>query len=340
MLTDPRVTVLIDTYNYGQFIEQAVESVLSQDFPLHTVQILVVDDGSTDDTRSRLERFATKIQYLYKTNGGQATALNHGLAHAEGAIVALLDADDYWLPSKLRRVVQEFDEHPEIGMIYHRLLELNTETGDAKKSLFVAHCGYLPEKPAEFTRYFPYPTSCVAFRRSILQQVLPIPEKLRVQADGYLGATMVFAAPILGIDECLGIYRIHGKNLYHGADENLSPSRRQERIDNRQVIIDGARQWLTPRANLLNRNEILNFLHRWELYQDNDRFALEAPGRLRFFRHLMLYNRCYGSRIGRRLRLVNCINAFASLVTGYKYFYLLDKWRLGLTTMIQRILRR
>ena len=258
------------------------------------------------------------------------------MARATGEYVALLDADDYWLPAKLRRVLEQFQEHPETGMVYHRLLEVNTETSESRKSLFVAHRGYLPDQPTEFMQYFPYPTSCVAFQRKILQQVLPIPEKLRVQADGYLGATMVFAAPIFGFDECLGIYRIHGRNLYYGPDENLPPDRRQERIDSRQGIIDGARQWLVPRANSLNRNEILNFLDRWELYQENDRFALEPPGRLRFFRHLMLYNRCYGPRSGRRLRLINRMNAVGALVVGYRHSHLLE----GLFARIARFLAK
>ena len=60
----PHVTVLIDTYNYGRFIEEAVESVLSQDFPMDQLEILVVDDGSTDDTRQRVAKYASKIQYF------------------------------------------------------------------------------------------------------------------------------------------------------------------------------------------------------------------------------------------------------------------------------------
>src|SRR5271155_517738 len=117
MTPPPRVTVLVDSYNYGRFIEEAIESVLIQDFPAEQFEILVVDDGSTDDTAERVRKFGSRIQYLYKPNGGQASAFNLGLQAAKGEIIGMLDADDYWLPGKLRRIVQEFDKHPDAGMV-------------------------------------------------------------------------------------------------------------------------------------------------------------------------------------------------------------------------------
>src|SRR5467141_2905334 len=100
----PFFSVLIDTYNYGEFIEEAVSSALAQDFPPEQREILVVDDGSTDDTQERLRKFGEAIRYLRKPNGGQASAFNFGFEHACGEVIALLDADDVWLPEKLGRV--------------------------------------------------------------------------------------------------------------------------------------------------------------------------------------------------------------------------------------------
>src|SRR5277367_4974193 len=111
-MSPPFVTVVIDTYNYGQFIEEAVDSVLAQEFPSKQREILVVDDGSTDDTAERLKKYGDAIRYLPKPNGGQASAFNHGFARARGEIVALLDADDVWLPGKLRRVCETFEKNP------------------------------------------------------------------------------------------------------------------------------------------------------------------------------------------------------------------------------------
>ena len=106
----PFFTVLIDTYNYGEYIEEAVASALAQGFPAEEREILVVDDGSTDDTQERLEKFGEAIRYLRKPNGGQASAFNFGFGNARGEVIALLDADDVWLPDKLGRVCEAFEK--------------------------------------------------------------------------------------------------------------------------------------------------------------------------------------------------------------------------------------
>src|SRR5271170_3693152 len=142
-MSAPRVTVLIDTYNYGRFIGEAIESVLAQDFPAEQMEILVVDDGSTDDTAERVKPFAARVQYHYKTNGGQGSALNTGVEKASGEIIILLDADDYWLPGKIRRVVETFEANPGAGMVHHRLRELDTRTGELREGFFAPVSGNL-----------------------------------------------------------------------------------------------------------------------------------------------------------------------------------------------------
>jgi glycosyltransferase involved in cell wall biosynthesis len=330
-MRQPLITVLIDTYNYGHFIEEAIESVFAQDFPLAEVEVLVVDDGSTDDTAERVKRYGSRIQYFYKQNGGQGSAFNFGFASARGEIVALLDADDYWLPGKLRRVVEAFQNRPAAGMVYHRMMEINSETKESSEAPFVPLEGYLPDKLSDLLQYFPYPTSCIAFRRSLLQQVLPIPEKLRVQADGYLGATMVFAAPVLGLPDFLATYRIHGKNLYYDNEDAVPLERRRERLDARRVIIEGTRGWLSSHGHDMESMAVRAYLDRWKLYLESDEFLIEAPGRVKYFRHLMKYIRCYRGQMSARLRMINYVNAVGALVVGYKHFHLLDKWRLALS---------
>src|SRR2546429_4942903 len=97
----PFFTVLIDTYNHGKFVEDAVSSVLAQDFPPEEREILVVDDGSTDDTEERLRKFGEKIRYLRKKNGGQGSGFNFGFEHARGGVNVPPDADGVWLPAEL-----------------------------------------------------------------------------------------------------------------------------------------------------------------------------------------------------------------------------------------------
>ena len=117
----PLISILIDTYNYGRYVEEAIESVLAQNFPVDEREILVVDDGSTDDTAERVRRFGSAINYFRKPNGGQASAFNFGLRRARGKYIALLDADDYWLPGKLSRIAEEFEKHADEvdGVLVH-----------------------------------------------------------------------------------------------------------------------------------------------------------------------------------------------------------------------------
>src|SRR5215470_12477677 len=130
----PLFTVLIDTYNYGQYVERAIESAVEQDCPAADREILVVDDGSTDDTPERIRKYGAKVTYLRKSNGGQASAFNYGLAKARGKFVALLDADDYWLPGKLGRVAEEFEKQPDTGMVYHSYSEYDAGKGAFRES--------------------------------------------------------------------------------------------------------------------------------------------------------------------------------------------------------------
>ncbi len=93
-------SVLIDTYNHERFIEQAIVSVLEQDFPATDREIVVVDDGSTDRTPEIVRKFEPRVRLLRKENGGQASAFNAGIPECQGEIIAFLDGDDWWAPNK------------------------------------------------------------------------------------------------------------------------------------------------------------------------------------------------------------------------------------------------
>ncbi len=116
MTKQPLVSVIIPTYNTGRFIGQAIDSVLAQSYPNY--EIIVVDDGSTDDTSSRLEPYRDKISYHYQPNQGVSAARNTGLSLAQGELVLFLDADDYIMPDKLARQSACFDRKAKIGIVH------------------------------------------------------------------------------------------------------------------------------------------------------------------------------------------------------------------------------
>lgn len=113
---DPRVSVVIPTYNASPFIERTLRSVLDQDFT--ELEVVVVDDGSTDNTTAIVEGFENRVRLIRQKNAGVAAARNRAIAEARGDLVAFLDHDDVWYPGKLRRQVELLDSRPDVGVVY------------------------------------------------------------------------------------------------------------------------------------------------------------------------------------------------------------------------------
>jgi glycosyltransferase involved in cell wall biosynthesis len=111
----PLVSVVMPTRNYGAYIARAIDSVLAQTYPHH--ELVVVDDGSTDDTPAVLARYAGRIRVLAGPGRGVSAARNTGLAAAKGELVAVLDADDEWVPTKLARQLPLLREDPAVGVV-------------------------------------------------------------------------------------------------------------------------------------------------------------------------------------------------------------------------------
>src|SRR5919199_656326 len=106
----PLVSVLITNYNYEHYLKQAIDSALNQTYP--HMEIIVVDDGSTDNSKQVIASYKDKIISVFKENGGQASAMNAGFAISQGEIICSLDADDVWLPTKVEQVVQAACAYP------------------------------------------------------------------------------------------------------------------------------------------------------------------------------------------------------------------------------------
>jgi len=112
----PQVSVVIPTYNRARYVGDAIESALSQTAP--SVEVIVVDDGSTDETRAVAARYAPEARYFWQPNAERGAARNQGLRLARGAFVAFLDSDDVWAPDKLERDLALFRRRPEVGFVY------------------------------------------------------------------------------------------------------------------------------------------------------------------------------------------------------------------------------
>lgn len=119
----PRVSIIIPTYNLAQYIGRTLATVFGQTYTDY--EVIVADDGSTDDTQNALSRWYGRIIYLYQQNRGVAGARNLALSKASGEFIAYLDADDMWYPHKLERQVSFLDTHPDCGVVHSEFSVVN-----------------------------------------------------------------------------------------------------------------------------------------------------------------------------------------------------------------------
>jgi glycosyltransferase involved in cell wall biosynthesis len=228
----PFVSVLIDTYNHERFIEEAIVSVLEQDFPASEREIVVVDDGSTDRTPDILRKFASEAQVLRKENGGQASAFNAGIPQCRGEIVAFLDGDDWWAEGKLARVVSVLSEDEECGIVGHGIanaFEDGTETRHTPRRERFRVDSVANARAFRLRKSF-LGTSRMTLRKSVALQILPVPQNLIIEADEYLFTLAPVLSYLVFVPEVLTHYRQHGQNLYNAAEGSTSSLRRKQAV--------------------------------------------------------------------------------------------------------------
>ncbi len=110
----PHVSVVIPTHNRSAYLPRAIDSVLGQTY--HDFEVIVVDDGSEDDTKRTLEAYGERVRYVFQDNAGPGAARNHGIRISTGAYLAFLDSDDTWMPTFLEKTVSALDSHPQVDV--------------------------------------------------------------------------------------------------------------------------------------------------------------------------------------------------------------------------------
>jgi hypothetical protein len=228
------VSVLIDTYNHERFIEQAIVSVLEQDFSRSEREIIVVDDGSTDRTPEIVKKFEPRVRLLRKENGGQASAFNTGVPECKGEIVAFLDGDDWWAPGKLQAVAGALGGDASIGLVGHGITEVFPDGGqhvqllnDVPRFRINSEAG---ARAFRLRKSF-LGTSRMTIRAAVLRQIGRVPEALTIQADEYLFTLAGFLSDVLILRESLTFYRLHAGNTFQVAGDRPALRRKQNVLE-------------------------------------------------------------------------------------------------------------
>jgi glycosyltransferase involved in cell wall biosynthesis len=213
----PLVSIVINNYNYAQFLELAIKSALRQDYK--NCEVIVVDDGSTDNSIEVAEQFGSQIKIISKRNGGQASAINRGIAESSGEWILFLDSDDELFTYAVSELASQIG--PEVCKI-HCPLRIVYQTRGLRR-----YGGLIPSSELSTGNVLPLiehdgnyvwpPTSGNMFCRKALNHILPVDEaNYRLCADLFLCLKIAEQGIISKIDKPLGLYRVHGHNNYSG----------------------------------------------------------------------------------------------------------------------------
>lgn len=234
--TGPLITAVVNNYNYGRYLHNAIGSVLRQTYD--QLEIIVVDDGSTDHSREVIASYGDRITAISTENGGQAHAVNMAAACASGEYVAFLDADDFWLPTKVEKMAALAQDRPDAGLLYHRYLNTNIygdAMGEPEPPFLLPsdfRSGYLRSGGS----YWHSVMSTLVMRRDVLLKIVPIPTYAnREGADSILEHCGIMLSRIAAHPETLAYRRLHGGNLYATGRESYDRSDDIRRADVRRV---------------------------------------------------------------------------------------------------------
>ncbi|MEL6495601.1 MAG: glycosyltransferase [Cyanobacteria bacterium J06623_7] len=213
-MNQPLVSIIINNYNYDRFLAEAIDSALNQTY--QNIEVIVVDDGSTDNSRQIIAQYDTRIVPILQPNGKQAAAFNSGFARSQGEIIIFLDSDDYLFPKAVAEIVTVW--HSDLAKVHYRLSVVD---GAGESLGYSSPQGSVPLSEGKVWQtllsrggYISTPTSGNAISRKALADLFPIPDRYKLTADDYLSFQVPFYGEIAAIETPLGVYRVHDSNQW------------------------------------------------------------------------------------------------------------------------------
>jgi glycosyltransferase involved in cell wall biosynthesis len=270
------VSIIINNYNYGRFVADAIDSALAQTYS--NCELIVVDDGSQDNSREVISGFGSRIKTVFKSNGGQSSAFNAGFAESSGDVICFLDSDDVFLPNKVQQSVDGLATCP-AGWCFHHIQRTDTtlkpiftppipySTGryDFRAELLDGKCSF--SAPA---------TSGLTFARTLLNQLMPIPEAITITSDNYLKLSSLALEPGYFIAEQYALQRMHGNNNYTGRTDEMMIAN----VD--MLIAFGLRAKVPAMRSICNRWYAAGIVRKWgagatigNIYRDTQEYLTD-----------------------------------------------------------------
>jgi glycosyltransferase involved in cell wall biosynthesis len=226
----PPVSIVVTCYNYGRYLTGCLNSVMAQTF--QDFEVVVVDDGSTDDTSEKIKPFLSdrRLTYIRQPNGGQARAKNRGIRESRGGFVAFLDADDMWHPEKLAKQMPLFAD-PKVGVVYSRARYI--DVSDQELDLEIGHLNkYLQPRQGRVLKHLLFdnfvPFSSAVVRRRLIGEGFN--ENIKMGIDWELWLRISLDHEFREVPEKLLLYRM-------GHPGQMSKNQ-EERFRSTDVILD------------------------------------------------------------------------------------------------------
>jgi glycosyltransferase involved in cell wall biosynthesis len=253
-MIDELVSVVIPTYNYGRFVVDAVRSALAQTY--RNFEIIVVNDGSTDDTEERLEPFLDRIRYIRQDNQGLSAARNTGIRAAAGQWIAFLDSDDQWHPRKLEFQMRYLDSHPDVALLAaHVLTDL---TGGWPEIAADSNPSAESVRFEDILLRSQFGPSSVVVRRECFERSGLFDAALRSVEDRDMWIRIACHYPVAKLNASLWWYRVHNASMSRVAD-------RMVRCE-RQVLEKAFAQCPPLKRRRLIRLQSFSYFHRSSAY--------------------------------------------------------------------------
>ncbi len=245
---DKLVSVILPVFNGGRFLSEAIDSVFEQNYP--QLEIIVIDDGSTDNTKEVVASYGDTISYFYQENGGPAKARNLGLSKASGSFVAFIDADDIWVKNKLEMQLAQFEKNKSIGVVIGLTLKarfLNKEeliTSSLNRSVI-----------------FQLLLGSSLIRKAVFEQIGGLDEDLFIGDDtDWFNRVKENRIPIAVLREVVQYYRIHEDNITNDKKRfNFFVFKLLQKTKDRKRNPDFKPLPATPKINTMD--DLINYWH-------------------------------------------------------------------------------